>query len=81
MMSGLRSGTPVPGAPNVDRFTGVAYAAILSPAHAMWLEPDLDPGNCMVVSYVFDPAAGELAFAQGMVQPFVVEAIELPLKE
>ena len=55
MMAGLMSGTPVPGAPTFDQFTGVAYAAILSPGKTVWLEPDLTPGTYMVVSYVFDP--------------------------
>jgi hypothetical protein len=72
MMAGLMTGTPVPGAPTFDQFTGVAYAAILSPGKTVWLEPDLTPGTYMVVSYVFDPESGQPAFALGMVQPFTV---------
>jgi hypothetical protein len=72
MMAGMMSGTPVPGAPTFDQFTGVAYAAILSPGKTVWLEPDLTPGTYMVVSYVFDPETGQPAFALGMVQPFTV---------
>jgi hypothetical protein len=66
------TGTPVPGAPTFDQFTGVAYAAILSPGKTVWLEPHLTPGTYMVVSYVFDPESGQPAFALGMVQPFTV---------
>jgi hypothetical protein len=72
MMAGMMTGTPVPGAPTFDQFTGVAYAAILSPGKTVWLEPDLTPGTYMVVSYVFDPETGQPAFALGMVQPFTV---------
>ena len=72
MMAGMMSGTPVPGAPTFDQFTGVAYAAILTPGKTVWLEPDLTPGPYMVVSYVFDPESGQPAFALGMVQPFTV---------
>jgi hypothetical protein len=72
MMAGLMTGTPVPGAPTFDQFTGVAYAAILSPGKTVWLEPDLTPGTYMVVSYVFDPQSGQPAFALGMVRPFTV---------
>ncbi len=73
MMAGLMTGTPVPDAPTFDQFTGVGYAAILSPGQMVWLELDLTPGDYMVVSYVFDPETGEPAFALGMVQPFTVE--------
>ena len=73
MMAGLMTGTPVPGAPTLDRFTGVGYAAILSPGRTAWLELDLTPGDYLVVSYVFDPATGQPAFALGMAQPFTVE--------
>jgi hypothetical protein len=72
MMAGMMTGTPVPAAPTFDQFTGVAYAAILSPGKTVWLEPDLTPGTYMVVSYVFDPESGQPAFALGMVQPFTV---------
>ncbi len=72
MMAGLMTGTPVAGAPTFDQFTGVAYAAILSPGKTIWLEPDLTPGDYLAVSYVFDPETGEPAFALGMVQPFTV---------
>jgi hypothetical protein len=72
LMAGMMTGTPVPGAPTFDQFTGVAYAAILSPGKTVWLEPDLPPGTYMVVSYVFDPETGQPAFALGMVQPFTV---------
>jgi hypothetical protein len=72
MMAGMMSGTPVPGAPTFDQFTGVAYAAILTPGKTVWLEPDLTPGPYMVVSYVFDPESGQPAFALGMIQPFTV---------
>jgi hypothetical protein len=72
MMAGLMTGTPVAGAPTFDHFTGVAYAAILSPGKTAWLEPDLSPGTYLLVSYVFDPETGQPAFALGMVQPFTV---------
>ena len=76
MMAGMMSGTPVPGAPTFDQFTGVAYAAILSPGKTVWLEPDLTPGSYMVVSYVLDPESGQPAFALGMIQPFTVTGDE-----
>ena len=72
LMAGLMTGTPVPGAPTIDQLTGVAYAAILSPGKRLWLEPDLRPGNYLVVSYVFDPETGQPAFALGMVRPSTV---------
>jgi hypothetical protein len=72
LMTGMMSGTPVPGAPTFDQFTWVAYAAILSPGKSVWLEPDLSPGSYLLVSYVLDPKTGQPAFALGMVQPFTV---------
>lgn len=73
MMGGLMSGTPVAGGLTPDQMTWVGYAAILSPGQTVWEEFDFAPGNYLVVSYVFDPAAGLPAFLLGMVQPFTVE--------
>ena len=36
-----------------DQLTWVGYAAILSPGQTIWEEFDFEPGNYLVVSYVF----------------------------
>jgi hypothetical protein len=68
---GMFTGTPVPT--KMDGMMWAAYTALLSKGQTVRTEFDFDPGNYVLICFIFDPETQMPHLMHGMTTSFVVE--------
>jgi plastocyanin len=69
---GMFTGTPTPNS-KMDGMEWVGYTALLSGGQTVRTEFDFDPGNYVLICFIFDPETQMPHLMHGMSTPFVVE--------